>query len=422
MFFYTVIFSNKFRVFFILAFFLCTSPVVFGQIRFYPDSAYRVAKEFAFSGKRAEARIILRKILAVNPASAEVQTLLGRTYSWDKKYDSARIELTHVLSYSPKNEDAADALLDTELWSDNYSGALLLSEKALKEINPRSEAFLLKKIRALYNLKKYKEALVTVEELLKINPKNEKAVSLIESIKKETRINKIGLSYDHDRFSSGFSQWTGVSGFYSRKTKYLGSVIGRVNYAKRFNVPGVQYETDLYPQINEKMYSYFNVGFSKAAIFPSFRFGFSLYRSFPDNFEGEIGIRYLKFNKSAIIYTGSVSKYISSFWFSLRPAVIPDTPGFSKSISLISRYYLKGGSENFITLTLSAGVAADQYNKDVTLSKTPNVGSTAIGINVQHIFLKQFIFITGADFRKDEYKKGLFRNNFNFSTGVEMFF
>ena len=411
-----------FRKIVLLCFCLYFSPAVFAQTGFDTDSAYQVARGFAFSGRRAEARILLRKILELKPTYAEPQTLLGRTYSWDGKYDSARIELTKVLSYSPKNEDATNALIDTELWSDNYSSALLLSNTALKEIDPRSEEFLLKKIRALNNLERYKEAFATVEELLKINPKNEKAISLAESIKKETRINKIGMSYDYDRFSSTFTPWTGISAFYSRKTKYLGSVIGRINYANRFNTPGVQYEADMYPKLTKKIYSYFNVGFSKADIFPRFRFGFSLYSSFPHSFEGEIGVRYLKFNSSTYIYTGSISKYISNFWFSLRPTLIPDTLGFSKSVSLITRYYLKGSSDNYLNLTLSTGLSPDQYNKDSTLAKTPNVGSKAIKMGFQHLFYKRFIYSAGVIFRKDEYRKGLYRNNFNFSTGLEMFF
>ena len=422
MFFYTAKSPGIFPRWILLFVFFYASPVVFAQKGFDTDSAYRVAREFAFSGKRAEARRLLRNILEIKPESAEVQTLLARTYSWDGKYDSARTELTQVLSYSPRSEDAANALLDAELWADNYSAALLLSEKVLKEINPRSEEFLLKKAKALNNLKKYAEALAAIEQLLKINPKNNKAISLAESIKKETRINKIGVSYDYDRFSSAFSPWTGVSAFYSRKTKYLGRVIGRVNYAKRFNDPGVQYEADMYPTITKRIYSYFNAGFSKADIFPVFRFGFSLYSSFPNSFEGEIGMRYLKFTTSTYIYTGSVSKYVGSFWFSLRPTVIPDTLGLSKSVSLLTRYYLKGSSDNHLTLTLSTGTAPDQFNKDLTLSKTPNVGSKAIGIGLQHELFKQFIFNTGAVFRKNEYRKGLFRNNFNFSTGIEMFF
>ena len=422
MFFYTAKSPGIFLKCILLFVFFYASPLVFAQKGFDTDSAYRVAREFAFSGKRAEARKLLRKILEIKPESAEIQTLLARTYSWDGKYDSARTELTQVFSYSPQSEDAANALLDAELWADNYSAALLLSDKVLKEINPRSEEFLLKKAKALNNLKKYAEALAAIEQLLKINPKNSKAIFLAEGIKKETRINKIGMSYDYDHFSSTFAPWTGISAFYSRKTKYLGRVIGRVNYANRFNQPGVQYEADMYPKLTKRIYSYFNTGFSKADIFPSFRFGFSLYSSFPNSFEGEIGMRYLKFSTSTFIYTGSVSKYVGSFWFSLRPTVIPNTLGLSKSVSLLTRYYLPGSSDNFLTLILSTGVAPDQFNKDLTLSKTPNVGSKAIGLNFQHEFLKQFIFSTGAVFRNNEYKKGLFRNNFNFSTGLEMFF
>ncbi len=420
---FTLIISPRIYIKIILvSLFLYASNCVSAQIVFNTDSAYAVAREMAFSGKRAEARLLLRDILKVKPENAELQTLLGRIYSWDRKYDSARMEFTQVLTYSPKNEDATNALLDTELWSENYSEALLISEKALRETDPRSESFLLKKASALFNLKRYNEASVTVHQLLKINPKNNKGIALGEHIKKESRINKIGVSYDHDRFSSAFSPWSGVSAFYSRKTKALGTIIGRVNYAKRFGDPGVQYEADFYPRLSKKLYSYFNAGFSNSDIFPSVRMGFSLYRRFPNSFEGEIGMRYLKFNNSTFIYTGALSKYISNFLFSVRPSFIYDTVGSSRSVSLISRYYMKGSSDNHLTLTLSAGVAPDEFNKDLTLARTPNVGSKAIAMRVQHVFLKQFILSTGAAFRKNEYTKGLFRNNFNFSTGLEMFF
>ena len=169
------------------------------------------------------------------------------------------------------------------------------------------------------------------------------------------------------------------------------------------------------------MYSYFNVGFSNASFFPDYRLGFSLYRNLPKSFEAEVGIRYLKFNSPTIIYTGSIGKYYSNFWFSLRPYLIPGNEGLSRSLSLITRYYLKGGSDNYLTLTVGSGISPDQFTRNINL-EAPNVSSQNIRLGFQHLFLKRYIFSTGVGYRNDEFRKGSFRENYNFNTSLEMFF
>ncbi len=394
---------------------------VLSQPVFDSDAEFQKARTLAFSGKRAEARVILRNLLVIKPTNSDAQILLARTYTWDSKYDSARIELNQVLSYSDKNEDATNALIDVELRSDNYNAALEISNKALKDINPRSEDFLLKKARALANLNNYKEAYSTLQALLKINPKNEKAISALETAKRETRINKIGVGYEYENFSTTFTPWHMVSPFYSRKTKYLGAVIGRINYANRFDEPGIQYEIDMYPKLTKNMYTYFNVGYSKDDIFPDFRFGFSLYHDLPKSWETEIGIRYLKFADPTIIYVGSVSKYISNYWFSLRPSFIPGKTGNSLSFSFLTRYYFSD-VDNYITLTLGSGLSPNEFARNIAVLEKENLKSKKIGLGFQHKIFKKFLLSSTLGYRKDEYKLDLFRDNISFSTGLEMFF
>ena len=394
---------------------------VLSQPVFDSDAEFQKARTLAFSGKRAEARVILRNLLAIKLTHSDAQILLARTYSWDSKYDSARIELNQVLSYSDKNEDATNALIDVELWSDNYNAALEISNKALKDLNPRSEDFLLKKARALSNLKNYKQAESTFQILLKINPKNEKAISALETAKRETRINKIGAVYEYENFSTTFTPWNMASPFFSRKTKYLGTVIGRINFANRFNKPGTQYEIDMYPKLTKNMYSYFNVGYSKDDIFPDYRFGFSLYQDLPKSWEAEIGIRYLKFRDPTIIYVGSISKYISNYWFSLRPSFIPDKTGNSFSFAFLTRYYF-ADVDNYFTLTLGSGLSPNEFARNIAVLEKENLKSKKIALGFQHKIFKRFILSSTLGYRKDEYRLDLFRDNISFSTGLEMFF
>ncbi len=394
---------------------------VLAQPVFDSDAELKKASTLAFSGKRAEARKILREILVLKPNYTDAQTLLARTYAWDNKFDSARIEIKKALLLSDKNEEATNASIDVELWSDNNNAALEISNKALKEINPRSEDFLLKKARAQFKLKNYKAADSTLQALLKINPKNEKAISALEAVKWAAMINKIGVGYEYENFSTTFTPWHMVSPFYSRKTKYLGTVIGRINYANRFDETGIQYEVDMYPKLTKNTSSYFNVGYSKDDIFPDFRFGFSLYQNLPKSWEAEIGIRYLKFTDPTIIYVGSISKYIGNYWFSLRPSFVPDKTGNSFSFSFLTRYYLSE-ADNYFTLTLGSGLSPNEFARNIAVLGKQNLKSKKIGLGFQHKMFKKFILSSAIGYRKDEYNLDLFRDNISFSTGLEMFF
>lgn len=403
--------------------FLHFTNSICGQTTFDVDAEFKNATVLAFSGKRVEARLLARKILEVTPNYTEARTLVGRTYAWDGKYDSARIELELALSFNEKNEDATNALIDLELWSHNYKAALDLSNKALKDINPTSEDFLLKKARAQAQLGNHREGYTTLQELLKINPKNEMALSDAKAAIRQSWMNSVGVTYDYDRFTNSFSPWHGVSAYYARRIKGFGKIIGRINYASRFDKSGTQYEIDLYPKLTKKMYSYINFGYSNADIFPDFRFGVSIYRSLPKKFEAEIGIRYLKYSESTVIYTGSISKYINNLWFSLRPSFIAGgNVENSRSLALITKYYLKD-PDNYFTVTLAKGLVTDEFTRDITLLQTGDLGSTnRAKLGFQHRFLSRYIFNAGIGYGSSEYKKDMFRYNYNFSIGIETSF
>jgi YaiO family outer membrane protein len=419
--------SHKFSKNIFLSIFLLFINVVSGQTKIDSNAEFNKARTLAFSGKRAEARIILRNLLAAQPKNSDAQTLLARTYAWDKRYDSARIELNQVLSYSDKNEDATNALIDVELWSDNYKSALDISNKALKDINPRSEDFLLKKARALANLNNPKETLFTLQELLKINPKNAQALTAVEMARQELRLNKIGIQYDHDEFTSPFSPWNNISLYYDRTNQRLGSVIGRINSARRFDKSGTQYEIDIYPKLNKKIDTYFNFGYSRSDIFPKYRWGFSLYKGLPKGFEGELGMRYLKFSKSTFIYTGLLGKYVSDFLFSFRAYIIPREIGYAKTFVFITRHYLNESDNvkrpnNYLTLTLASGIAPDEFVRDITLLKDPYLRSKSARLAFQRRFWHKYIFSTAIGYARDEFLQNSFRENYNFSVGSELVF
>jgi YaiO family outer membrane protein len=386
------------------------------------------AKKFAFNGERAKARAICRAILS-KEFDSDVAALMGRTYAWDKQYDSARVVLQSIIIHDPENSDALSALADVEYWNDRYPQALEYCDRILKK-DPENETAQFQKARILNSAEKYDEAAGVLENLLKRNSSNNDAVRLLEKVRLELMKNRLTLNYSYDYFANAAYQkdpWQLLYLQYARKTSF-GTVIGRVNYAKRFGSTAVQFEADAYPKVSENDYLYLNFGYSDASIFPGQRGGFEWNRSFPNAFEGSLGGRLLHFQNSWVaIYTGSIGKYLGNYWFSLRPFVTPGSGGTSVSTYLIVRRYFSD-PENYVGVRLGVGTSPDErrlllFNQN----QSAHLKSMSIKLDYNHIFNNRIILNTGIAFANEEYwvpsddiiKAG---NNFSFQLGVAYLF
>ncbi len=168
------------------------------------------------------------------------------------------------------------------------------------------------------------------------------------------------MNFAIDRFSDTYGPMN--SGFIelTRRTAY-GSLFARLNYASRFGTRGIQAETDLYPRLTDGIYAYLSYGYSTSELYPRHRAGAELYTKLPSSYEGSVGLRHLFFGpaSSVTIYTGSIGLYFGSYWISVRPYLIPNDAGLTKSASVTLRRYL-GDAENFISLKAGAGFSADE--------------------------------------------------------------
>ena len=167
------------------------------------------------------------------------------------------------------------------------------------------------------------------------------------------------LSYRTDQFIDIFDPWHFVELDLKRETA-IGSVIGRIRYANRFSRNGMQYEIDAYPSIADGLYAYLNAGISDASIFPDYRFGFNLYKSLPNSFEADAGLRYLNFGDSDVtVLTGALSKYYGNYYFTARTYITPKNTGTSSSFSLQARKYFRS-AEHYINLRAGYGSAQEE--------------------------------------------------------------
>ena len=230
--------------------FLATFQVVAQQKVFNgnPDTAFKNARELAFNKQRKQAQDSLLFILTKYPDYLDIRSFLASTYSWDGAYKKARKEFSYVLKKNPKRKTDWIAAINNELWGETPFNALKLANTALKHYT-NDEDLLYLKAKAEENSNNPDEALTTLKNILKNNPENDKAKSYKASLIHSLSFNTIGISSSVDLYDKNERDPMQYHTFkYSRQTK-LGSITAKVNFNRRFQKNGVQYEVDMYPKI-----------------------------------------------------------------------------------------------------------------------------------------------------------------------------
>ncbi len=382
------------------------------------DELFKNARQAAFEKKNYDkAKQLAQQALIKSPAYADIEIFLGRVYTWNKQYDSARYHFSNVLSSSPVSEDASIAYADLEYWNNHYNEALQICSRALA-VYPTSEELLLRKAKSLNATKRYREAGIITNELLKANKHNTAALALASTLKDAVAINKISITYENSSFDKQFDKaWHLASISYGRQTR-IGSVTARMNYANRFNTNGLQGELDAYPRISKTFYSYVNFGYSdNVGVFPKYRAGFSLYANLPNSFEAEAGIRYLYFSGTTMIYTVYLGRYYKNFLFSARTYITPANGAISQSYGLAARYYLSG-AEDYIRLSVATGISPDETNQNIQYNTKSKLSSKQISAGFSHTFSKTNIISLSTGLINQEYKTSVRGNQLNLSVGL----
>lgn len=385
------------------------------------------ARQFAYNNGKDEARKICRQILLRDSTYWDAAVLMGRTYSWDAKYDSARIVLSKVIKAKVGYYDAIDALIDNEYFNENYIKSINYADKGLSD-RPNDETFIYKKARALNKSGDSPKAAKLLTQLLEVNPSNKEAEGLLLIIRRESRVNKISFNYGINAFDDS-NPWTFSSVSIARKTSGFGSIILRYNYARRFDQDGHQIEIDAYPSIAKGIYVYFNAGISNKKNFPFSRITAEPYFKLPAGFEMSIGVRYLNFDHNRIfaldsnkvlIYTGTVGKYLGNFWFSVRPYFTPGKDGWSKSVYLTVRHYF-GNPDNYLSLNLGTGMSPDeqQYAFDPGASY---LKSKKVSIDYQQKIAQRFILSCGVGYAREGIQIDTKRTRYSLDLGFSFLF
>lgn len=403
--------------YFFFSIILLSSINLLAQTQFTSDELFVKAKDAAFNQKdRKLARQLCKQALTKSPDYNDISIFLGRLYTWDNFYDSARVIFNDVIKKDSANGDAISAVIDLEYWSGNSAAALHFCNLGVSKF-PSSTDFLLKRARVLEDLERYDEAFLSLEKIFKLDKSNTEAFAFAERLKDKVRKNSIGVTYQYEKFNKTFDPWQIGSLSYSRRL-FFGTTIFRINFARRFESNGTQYEIDMYPGFAPGIYSYLNFGYSKDGIFPKQRYGASLYFSLPLSFEIDGGFRLLKYSTDTWIYTFALGKYWGNYWFSLRTFITPQVEKASHSYSLIVRYYLSG-ADDYLTLSVGTGISPEKNSVDLLGNW---LKSDKFGIEYQNKLSRKFILNISADYSREEYPANEFRTKVSAGLGLKFLF
>lgn len=406
-------------LFFISLIFLWSMPLaLMAQDKVDPDERFKVIRKLILDGNRAEGRRQAKIVLESYPNYTDYYILIGRSYTWDGKYDSANFYFEKAIQLSPLYEDAYIGFLENLFNAEDYEKADQVLKTAFSSVGENSLNLQYAKSRLLYYKKDYKSAMAIANDLFNKDAKIDGLLNYIRNLQRFTQINAIGAIYDHDSFGGSLTPWDTYTVYGRTRTKVTGALIGRVTHTNRFDATGTQYELDAFPSLGKKSYGYFNVGFSNAFFFPSFRFGTSIYWNLKNAWEIEAGYRLLAFSENTHVITPSIGKYLGSWWFNFRLNYIPSKAGASTSGNLQTRYYFKG-AEDFLSLQLSTGVSPDEQNRDF---QSQLLNSYRARLGYQHLWTQRWMGFGFVGYSRDEITSGNFRNNLNISIGTEIRF
>lgn len=186
----------------------------------------------------------------------------------------------------------------------------------------------------------------------------------------------------HVAFSGDTDPWHLASVALWRRSS-AGTFIARVNYANRFATDGVQVEADAYPRLSDRVYLYFNAGYSGATVFPEWRFGAEAFTALPGAWEASAGVRQLRFHGAPVtMLTGAVGKYVGNYWVSLRPYVRTHDGTTSATTTMQARRYFEDGDHWMGASVTYGGSPTERITPDaVALTRTFGIavnGSTAL--------------------------------------------
>lgn len=386
------------------------------------DSLYLAGKKAAQAGEYTLAIMQLEQLLSLRPDDYDAQTYLARVYYWKKDFSKSISLLEPALKRVPSDSETQLLYLEV-LLADQKTPVVLNHIATLPSSMQEQAAFKYTKIKALHQSERHKEALEAINSFLVSTPDHLQARQLQQVLARLVARQAILIDLEMSSFNVPLDNWYSLAVGYENRLKQ-GPLQLRLHFANRFQQTAAQFEADFYPRINEKTTGYFGFGLSNNTLFPGFRLGAEIYRSLPHAWEISAGLRHLSFkNNPLTTYTLAGTKYIGSYYFSLRPFIIPFQGSVYLTSSLSTRRYFKD-SRHYVGLSAGIGNSPDmdfRLNDPNLEALNPDLyllDAFSLRLDYQRPFKNQLILKPFLEYRQEEFQPANYRSRTSFGLSI----
>jgi YaiO family outer membrane protein len=224
----------------------------------------------------------------------------------------------------------------------------------------------------------------------------------------------IAADYAYSYFQGDIDAWHAASISLADERQH-GTIVGRVNVARRYAANGLQVEADASPSLGKAIRAYLNIGYSRSTIFPEWRSGAEVFRELPHAYELSAGYRQLRFvGPPVTLFTGAVSRSGAGYFLSARPYLRNAPAGLTAAGSLTARRYFVD-RDNYIGTRLWYGRSP---NEDIFLSQLSRLRSTSVTLDASHSTSPAAISTWLLRFEREELATDRFRNRWELGGGI----
>lgn len=389
----------------------------FAQNKIDTDSLLQKTLTEMRQGKNPEKAIKMAQLgIKVSPDYLDFHLALGRFYQSTEKEDSARYYYRHVISKNTKYKEAFLYLIPLELHENQTTEARKVLTQAVS-LYAHDKDFENLELQVLYQEEDDTATLAFLDEMVSKYPTESKWQQERTQFKTKLASNRIGLSTAVTFFSrENVGPWTFNSLQYVRERKRF-TGIARINYASRYSngillIDGMQYEAEAYLKHGQKDYSYANIGFSNALIFPKIRSSYSYFHNFSKGWETETGVRFTHTTDqnlgTAVL---GLSKYVGSYWLNLRTYTQFQDKKIYPAFLGTARYYWNT-KYDYATAFLGYGTSPDERSTQSVLTQQASLSSYRFGLGYSKLFKNHYIASILGAYTYQEFKPSNFQNEY----------
>lgn len=362
-------------------------------LQYYPDNKDLLLKKAGIltdMKRYDEANALSYQLMQRYPFTVRYRTAYtdgllaaGNSAMKNNSLDSALANFRQILALNRKDSMALLYTINVHNTRKEYDSALLYSNQGL-HYYPDTEIFLQKRATTLEFLKMYALAAATADSVVKVRntPANADYADYLHS---KVMKDQFGMFFLHSSYDYSDSKYN-IATLEYRHFMKRGSYAARLNYAGREEGTGLQGEAELYYIHNPKLYSYALATYSNAVAFAKMRLGYSIFKTFKHDIEGELGIRYLNTDSvTNISGVASIAKTWKDFWVNFRAYYITGDDKSYTSFNLTTRYYMNR-QQDYLMFNAGLGTSPDDRSRLIQFPQLAGLLTRSVGAGYQKTF------------------------------------